>query len=248
MDIEVICTLLASDGTWARTQKNLLEAGLRAGMSRFAPAEFGVGRLAAEQVDIFQPSREVLAACREAKKKNPRFEYACFHNGLFINYLGYGAPDEKAALHEMRDEWVFVWDVKNMKAAVPLTKKGEVPRITMTAIEDVGRFVAAACLLQEGFWQEDFGMAGDTINMNDVVKIIEKVRGRKMEVTYRALEDIEKEEEKEEVIYPNKFWLQLEMQAARNVMGVSIIEPILNGLCPSVKPTSVEEYMQKFWS
>ncbi|CAO2652030.1 Nn.00g003130.m01.CDS01 [Neocucurbitaria sp. VM-36] len=188
---DVICVLLAADGTWASTQKNLLKAGLRAGVSRFAPAEFGVGPRAARHVTMFQPSLEVMAACREAKQKYTDFEYAGFHVGLFMNYLGYGAPDEKAATHEMRDTWVFVWDVKNMKADIPLSKEIEVPRMTMTEIGDVGRFVAAACLLPKGSWREDFSMAGDTLKIDEIVKIIEKVRGGLMAVTYRQYEEID---------------------------------------------------------
>ncbi len=244
----MLCTLLATDGTWADTQKNLLHAGLRAGISRFAPAEFGIGPLAAAKVDVLQPSQEVLSACRAAKNDNPEFEFACFHNGLFMNYLGYGAPDEKAALHEMRDSWVFAWDVKNMKASIPLTKDGKVPRMTMTEIRDVGRFTAAACLLPKGFWREDFSMAGETFTMDEAVKTIEKVRGKKMEVTYRKFEDIEREEAKEKIVYPNKFWLQIEIQTAQEKIGGTVLEPILNALCPQVKPMGVEDYMKKFWT
>ncbi|KAH7356033.1 hypothetical protein BKA66DRAFT_474373 [Pyrenochaeta sp. MPI-SDFR-AT-0127] len=245
----VLCVILAADGTWVSSQINLLRAGLRAGISRFAPAEFGVGPQAADNVTLLQPGREVMAACREAKKKTPDFEYAGFHVGLFMNYLGYGAPDEAAATHEMNDTWVFVWDVKNMKAAIPLTKEGEVPHMTMTELGDVGRFAAAACLLPQGSWKEDFSLASETLRMDKVVQIIEKVRGKKMNVTYRKYEEIEKEEAEVDVSNVSKLlWLQIELLASRNAVGEGIVEPILNKLCPSVKPMSVEEYMKKFWS
>lgn len=139
---QVICVLLATDGTWASTQKSLLNAGIRAGISRFAPAEFGVGPRAAETIDILQPTVDVWAALRQAKQTNPAFEYACFHVGIFMNYLGYGASDEQAATHDMNDTWIYVWDVKNMKASLPLTKEDEIPRHTLTEIGDVGRFVS----------------------------------------------------------------------------------------------------------
>jgi hypothetical protein len=240
--------LLAADGTWAKTQINLLDAGLRAGVRRFAPAEFGVGGLAAHRVDMFKPSLEVMAELRKAKENNPGFEYAGFHVGLFMNYLGYGAPDAEAATHGMRDNWVFVWDVKNMRASIPLTKEGMVPTMTMTEIGDVGRFVAASCLLPQGTWKEDFSMAGDTLKLDEVVKNIEEVRGAKMEVSYRPYEHVEFEEQKEEVFYPNKFWLQIELLVCRNTAGEGIVSPVVNELCPSVKPSSVEDYLKKFWT
>ena len=165
-----------------------------------------------------------------------------------MNYLGYGARDEKAATHEMRDTWVFVWDVKGMKANIPLTREGGVPRLTMTEIGDVGRFVAAACLLGRGRWREDFGMAGETLGMDEVVRIVEKVRGGEMNVTYRPYEEIEKMGAVEEVLYPDKFWLQVELLVERHAVGEGVVEPILNELCPAVKPLSVEDYVRKFWS
>lgn len=217
-------------------------------MKRFAPAEFGVGGLAEERVDVLKPCLEIRAELQKVKANNPAFEYAAFHTGLFMNYLGYGAPDEKAATHAMKDTWVYIWDVKNMKAAIPLTRDGKIPSITLTEIGDVGRFAAAACLLPEGSWQEDFSMVGETLRMDDVVKKIEEVRGGKMEVSYRSYEQIAEEEAKEEVFYPNKMWLQLELVSVRNKVGEGITSPILNRLCPSVKPISVEEYLRKFWT
>lgn len=95
--------MLARDGTWVSTQTVLLNACLRAGVSRFAPAEFGCGPLAAHSVAMLAPQIEVMNTCRNAKLQNPEFEYAGFHPGIFMNYLGYGAPDEEDALHGFDD-------------------------------------------------------------------------------------------------------------------------------------------------
>lgn len=239
--------LLAADGTWARTQKNLLHAGLRAGISRFAPAEFGLGVLASHMVDMFQPSLEVMAELKKVKESHPGFEYTGFHAGLFMNYLGYGASDAEAATHGMRDTWVFVWDVKNMRAEIPLTRDGEVPSMTLTEIADVGRFVAAACLLPKGQWQVDFSMEGETLRMDKVVEVIEEIRGGKMVVQYRPYGGIEKDEQQEEVEYPNKFWLQVELVVGEDKIGAGRLPATLNQLCPTVKPISIREYLNKFW-
>lgn len=240
--------LLATDGTWASSQINLLNASLRAGVHRFAPAEFGCGALAAEHVDILRPQISVIDACHEAKRKEAQFEYTRFHLGIFMNYLGHGAKNEEVAKNGLNDTWVFVWDVKNMKAEIPLTKEGNVPQMSTMEMGDVGSFVAAACLLPPGAWKEDFGMVGETIRLDEVVKIIEKVRGQNMEVTYRPYEQVIEEEAKEETVYPNKMWAQLEVMLTRNRVGDGIVEPVLNELCPQVKPMSVEDYVRKYWS
>ncbi|KAF2182049.1 hypothetical protein K469DRAFT_713128, partial [Zopfia rhizophila CBS 207.26] len=166
---QVICILLAKDGTWASTQINLLNACLKAGVSRFAPAEFGPGPLAAPKISMLSDQVAVIEACRTAKSSHPGFEYAGFHLGLFMNYLGYGAEKEEEALAGKRDDGEFVWHVKDMRAEIPLTKEGKVPSITLTEIGDAGRFVAAACMLEKGKWEEDCSMVGETVRMDEVV-------------------------------------------------------------------------------
>lgn len=190
----------------------------------------------------------MLDACRAAATQNPGFEYAGFHLGLFMNYLGYGAPDEEPALNGLSDSWRFVWDVEGMRARIPLTREGRVPRLSMMEIGDVGRFVAAACVLPAGTWREDFSMEGATVRLDEVVRIVEEVRGRKMEVVYRPYEMVCEEEEREQVAYPDKFWGQLERMVARERVGEGVVEPVLNELCPQVRPMGVEEYVRKFWS
>ncbi|KAF2740278.1 NAD(P)-binding protein [Polyplosphaeria fusca] len=245
----VLSVLLAKDGTWASTQISLLNASLRAGVSRFAPAEWGCGTRASARIEMLAPTVEVMNACREAKEQNPGFEYAGFHLGLFMNYLGYGArKGEEEALNGLNDSWVFVWDVKGMKAAIPLTKEGKVPKVSMMEIGDAGKFAVAACLLPKGQWQEDFSMVGDTVALDEVVKIVEQVRGKKMDVTFRSYEQVVEEMDKEEIVYPNKFWGELEEMQCRDLVGEGIMEPILNNRCPDVKPMTVKDYVGKFWS
>ncbi|KAF2469996.1 NAD(P)-binding protein [Lindgomyces ingoldianus] len=223
----VICTLLAKDGTWASTQINLLNASLKAGVSRFAPAEFGCGALAAPKVALLSPQIAVIDACREAKRLHPEFEYAGFHVGLFMNYLAYGGPNELEALNGLNDRVEFIWHIKDMRAEIPLTKDGDIPRMTFTEIGDVGRMTAAACLLSKGEWQEDFGMEGETARMDEVVRVIETVSGGKMTVTFKPFEQVVREKNEETDPY-KKFWKELEMMCARDVIGEGIVAPILN--------------------
>lgn len=124
-----------------------------------------------------------------------------------MNYLGYRARDKKAAMYEMQNEWVFIFNVKGMKADIPLAKDGSVLRITMTKISDVGWFTTVACLLPKGAWKEDFSIVGDTLALDEIVRVIEDVRGRKIEVTFRPYKQIKKEEKENEIVYPSSMWL-----------------------------------------
>lgn len=228
-------------------QKTLLNASVRAGVTRFAPSEFAAGVNAARTIDGLRPTYEVMDACRAAQQAHG-LEIAGFHVGLFMNYLGFGAPrDPEDAVHGIVAEWPVVWDVRNMKARIPLSPAGAVPRISLTELSDVGRFVAAACLLPRGEWREEFNFVGETVRMDEVVRIVEEVRGAKMEVSYRPYEQIVEEEAQEAVAWPNKFWLQAEMVHALDEVGQGVVEPVCNDLVPQVRPTSVEAYVRRFW-
>jgi hypothetical protein len=245
---QVICTLLAKDGTWLPSQLNLLDASLRVGATRFAPAEFGCGPQASLRVGLLAAQTPIWDACRKARAEHPGFEWAGFHLGLFMNYLGNGCAGEKEALAGKSDDGEFIFYMKDLKAAIPLREDGGIPRISMMEIGDVGRFVAAACSLPAGAWREDFSMVGETLRMDEVVKIIERVRGKKVEVVSRTTEEIRREKEENKEDEMKFFWLELEETYASDKVGEGVIEPVLNGLCPDVKSMSVEEYVTKFWT
>jgi len=191
--------LLPKDGTWCDVQLRLLRASLKVGVTRFAPAEFGCGPSATPHVGMLSAQMPVWEACRaavrDAKADGRDFEWAGFHVGLFMNYLGYGCKDEFNALAGKSNDGEFVFYMKDRKAKIPLTKDGKIPRMTLTEIGDVGRFVSAACNLPHGEWKENFGMVGSTVGMDELVRVIEEVRGREMDVKYRTLDQVRKEKE-----------------------------------------------------
>ena len=243
----MLSTLLATDGTWASTQIRLLKAGLAVGITRFAPADWGIGPKSTPLIEMLSPQEQVWDECKKTAAEHPgRFEWAAFHLGLFMNYLGLGCPN-KDALAGLQDEYKFIWDVENMHAEIPLTEKGDIPRITLTELRDVGKYVSFACDLPFGQWKQDMGMAGDTRTMDEVVTIIEKVRGRKMEIAYRPLEKISNER-KAASDPVKKFWLELEEAYARDRDDEGFFATPLNDMAEGqVKPLSVDDYVKKYW-
>jgi hypothetical protein len=194
---------------------------------------------------MLSPQTAVWDACKEAMKSHPGFEWAGFHNGLFMNYLGNGCRNEEEALAGKSDDGETIYYMAGMVAKIPLRADGKVPRISMTEIGDIGRFVAAACSLPK--WEENFSMVGQTLRMDEIVALIEKVRGKKMEVEYRTPEQIRIEKEGEKDLM-KVFWLELEEMETHDALDESVMRPILNELCPDVKPMAIEEYLRKFWS
>ncbi|KAF1359638.1 NAD(P)-binding protein [Lizonia empirigonia] len=238
-DVHTVISTVGVDN-WVEVQKNLLNASVRAGVKGFAPSKFAAGVNAAKRNDVLRPTYEVMDACRDAQRNYPGLEIGGFHAGLFMNYL--------EAVHRIAREWPVIWDMKNMEAKIPLSPEGNVPRLSLTEIGDVGRFTAAACLLPKGAWKEEFNFVGETISMDEFTKLIEKVRRTRMDVIYRPFRQIVEEEAKETVNWASKFWLQAKLVHALDKAGEGVLEPVHNELVPQVQPISVEEYVRKYWS
>lgn len=90
-----------------------------------------------------------------------------FSCGMLMNYLaaGYRLNHPHAVeMMEGLEDPPIMWDILKGKAELPMRDDRSFPNITMTTIEDVGRFVAAACELLEGMWKPVMSMAGETIS------------------------------------------------------------------------------------
>jgi hypothetical protein len=138
-----------------------------------------------------------------------------------------------------------------MKAELPVRDDGSLPDATFTTMANVGQFVAAACELPQG-WPEDTYLAGETLNMSDVIEIIEKVRGRKVAVTKHTKQSLK--EQIDAIPYDNeegimaRFFLQLLKSFADGEEASTVMKPELNSKFPDIKTTGVEDYVRKYWS
>jgi hypothetical protein len=185
-------------------------------------------------------------------------ECARFSGGMFMNYLGIGKDfngDAKRELDVMQGfvDAPVIWDITNGVAEVPVKANGTTPKLTITDICDLGRFVAAACTLPDGRWESSMEMVGETINIDEVTKLIEDVTGKEMkrqpvdkaELQRRAdsIEGIGSS--REEIV--TKMISQINMAAIEDLVGMCVLSPTVNRLCPHVKPTSVREFLTKCW-
>lgn len=92
-------------------------------------------------------------------------------------------------------------------------------------------------------------IAGDTITMGELLGIAEEVTGKRFEVQKLTSGDLEKQLSE---LKPDQFmealWLEFKLMYCRDVEGEGILTPIVNRLCPEVKPLSVKEYVERCWS
>jgi uncharacterized protein YbjT (DUF2867 family) len=236
-------------------QSNLLEAAKRAHCRRFAPSEWDVGPLAKQKVDLLRVKAVVWNRCRESG-----LECARFTPGWFMNYLGQGCPRGKReeARAGLDDNFLLDYiDIAKGSITVPLTDGGRPARISMTELGDIGKFVAAALDLEEGKWEADMGMVGSTVDLEELARKAERVTGRQFEITKLTKQELKHREEAlgqqlaqgfsvEALI--GKMVAQLVLCACDEQVANQIVDPVLNRLCPQVKPLGYEQYLERFWS
>ena len=250
-DVQTLISVLKIPGPeWLTYQLNLLNAAKIAGVKRFAPSEFGLGPLSDGKVDILGLKPAIWQACQSSGLECTRF--CC---GMFMNYLanGYERLDgtQKAVLLHGLEGTAIIWNIQAGKAELPMKDDGSSPRITLTEIGDVGRMVAAACQLPLGSWRPTMGMVGETINLDLITQLLEQKLKVKFDVRKVKACELQRRatsiqglgNDRTEIF--GKMISQMSLLALEEKDGMSIIEPVVNQMCPDVKPLSVIQYLEK---
>ncbi|KAJ7643118.1 hypothetical protein DFH06DRAFT_602543 [Mycena polygramma] len=176
-------TVISAIGDHARSasaQLALVQAAVDAKVTRFVPSGWsGTDGGPEDVVALYRFKQPVLDALRASG-----MQWSHPENGVFLNYLASGSPKKggNASLKELK----FFIDVENCTATIP--GDGNM-KIAYTAVEDVGAFVAKA-LCVEGPWPETLRIVGARVTHNELVKIVEEVRGNPITVTYQSRADL----------------------------------------------------------
>ena len=249
----VISVLKIPGKEWASYQINLLNAAKQAGVKRFSPSGFEAGPLAGRKVELLKGKLPVRGACLAGG-----LEVTRFNSGMFMNHLALGrdlGDDDQRKLKVLggfNDEPV-IWDIAAGKVEEPVKDDGSSPRITLTLIDDIGKFVAAACELPEGAWEHDMGMVGENIAISDVTRLLEKVTGEKLDVDKINREQLDARVDSIDGCGSSLFEVltklgsQLALLMLEEKEGMMVMAPMVNRLCPQVKPMGVEQYLQWCW-
>lgn len=249
-DIDVVISVLLIPGPdWVTVQLNLLHAAEEAGCCRFAPSEFALTSQAHTMVDILNAKNTVWDAVQVSVDLG-RIDAARFPCGMFMNYLGIGCPDPSRrglALAGFQGG-AFLIHLENQQAPwieVPIRSDGSFPQVTMTDIRDIGPFIAAALDLKEPWAGRELGMAGDTLSFEDLIRICQRYVEQPIEVRRSTENDLTARLStipRGDVI--RHMECQLAIACSRDG---SVISPTLNDLS-SFRPTTVDQYMQRYWA
>jgi len=212
---------------------NLIQAAKTAGVRRFAPSDFAFTSAANARIEFYAPKRQIWQVLKDSG-----LECTSFQNGIFMDYLVFGAPKPHEGPLLMNP---YVVHVAAQKATIPGT--GE-EKVTLTAIRDVGRFVAAAVRLTER-WPEVLGMEGETTTYNQVVRDAEAVTGKKIAVQYLDKADIAKALEEAR---GDQFRLLHDQGLALLADNLGSVSPTLNALFPDIRVSSVKEFIAEYWN
>ncbi|KAJ5844972.1 hypothetical protein N7534_008641 [Penicillium rubens] len=270
----VVSVTSAVDGSQAKVQINLLEAAVKAGCKRFAPSQWGFGPIGSENISVLKWGNEgVWDACVKQKDKieSAKFNIGSFMNyighGMYpipsptseeettLRQLaagqGYAAGEDEACQGLQRQgdlkdgSGAFLIGLRNGVAELPQTEDGRWPRISMTSLRDVGRFVAASLDLPE--WEEDMTMVGDTLTMGELLTHAEAVTGKKFQVDVIKPRDLEMKLSAQDD-FMGLMWAEFKLAYTRDLEDEVVLQPVVNRLCPAIIPMSARQYMEEYWS
>ncbi|GAB7349707.1 hypothetical protein MBLNU459_g0448t1 [Dothideomycetes sp. NU459] len=234
-------TVLSLASTYAEdAQLALLAAAKEAGVRRFAPSEYAGNGY--DGIDLYAGKGRVWEAVKASGIEHTRL--AC---GLFMNILATGTPKpatpgssaktgEEEALAGSRP-WDYVVNVRAGTADLPGDGSA---KAVFTEMTDVARFTVAALDLDT--WPEELGMRGQVLSFREVAEVVGKVQGRQFLFKETSLEEMARVAEEQPA---KRFYNQTRIRVAE---GWAMVGDELNVAFPAIKPVSVEEFVEKWWT
>ncbi|EAA64520.1 hypothetical protein AN2409.2 [Aspergillus nidulans FGSC A4] len=161
------------------SQLNLIRAAEDAAETRrFIPSEYSF--VQTEDLIPLDPSIKYFLDAANLLKASSTLQFTRVIPGFFMDY--WGMPHVKTQLSPM----TIAVDMANCEAAIPGDGNDI---IAMTYSYDMARFIAR--LLESEKWEEFSVVVGDETTYNQLVKIGERVRGRKFKVLYDSADKVE---------------------------------------------------------
>ncbi|KPM43139.1 hypothetical protein AK830_g3424 [Neonectria ditissima] len=233
-----------------KSQKNLIDAAILAGVKRFAPSEYASS--AAVNMPWWAGKTQTRQYLEKVNENEQVLEYTLFQSGLFLDYL---ASPYQTAKHVAPLDSIF--DFQNLRAIV--VEGHEDAIMTLTTVADIASVVALA-VEYEGQWPRVGGIRGNRLTFEEILDIGERVRGRPFTIEKVKLDDLEAGHLKTSWALEKRHRAVSEEQAAALVKVVSIgmllssvkgawaVSDEFNQLFPDYKFTETEEFLSRVWA
>ncbi|EOA92231.1 hypothetical protein ACJQWK_03701 [Exserohilum turcicum] len=232
-------------------QKNLIHASIAAGVTRFAPSEWGIangsGVASYDNKDYIRRYLEDL----DAKGELNGMQYCLFQPSIFMDYFAHPYPLERDLI-----TWPFFIDFENRRAMV--LDAGDQP-LVLTAIQDDAEILALALADTARPWPRIGGIRGCRTSINELIALGKKIRGGEWTIDHISSKDVESGDAKFPWVpllthptiptdmiesFSKQFLFMFFTAIARGAWNVS---GELNDLFPHYKFMSADEYLTKAW-
>ncbi|KAI2615079.1 hypothetical protein GGR54DRAFT_613980 [Hypoxylon sp. NC1633] len=232
-----------------RSQKNIINAAIAAGVKRFAPSEYG----SKGTVDMawWQGKEIIREYLKKVNEKGRVLEYTLFQPGLFLDYLAYPHKTSKYV-----DPLQTVFDFENRRAIVMEGHEDAV--ITLTTVADLAAIITRA-VEYEGTWPATSGISGNRVTFSQVLEVGRKVRGSAFVIDKVKVEDLEARRLDVSWGLTAVHQAVSEDQASALLKAVSIgillssskgawdVSDEMNQLFPDFEFTAIEDFLMKVW-
>jgi len=228
----VISVLGMSDADLAKFSKcevALVHAAQQSGVRRFIPSGWAVTNGGENDfIEFYRCKQPTLQALQAST-----MEWCFPQTGFFMNY--FATPKPGIGYLQPRKFWI---DVENCVATIPGDGN---EKLIVTAVEDVGEFVASAIDVKS--WPQEIGIGGSLVSLNEVLQIAERARGKPFSVTYQSEEELESQLDPHPASVFANTGIELSLGVIR---GRFLFEPNSDALVP-MNFTTIEAFINQWW-
>ncbi|KAH8658515.1 hypothetical protein BX600DRAFT_439677 [Xylariales sp. PMI_506] len=172
----IVCAFIMDCDSACNAELCLIRAADKClSVQRFIPSEFNVEYDVGDDILPYPEKRFHLAARKELDQTTT-LEYAYIYPGMFMDY--FGMPRVPSSLRPL------CFFVDPVKGEAVLPDDGEA-LMSMTFTTDTARYIALALELDS--WPRILTTATSTVSLNELVRLIEKSLGRKLNVSYQPV-------------------------------------------------------------
>ena len=163
------------------TQIRIIDAAIKSGVKRFAPAEFEGRPSMRSEENLINRSldRGKSSVLMHLHRHREQIEYTVFVCGILYERFAPGGLQRNGigGSTGISHEANFMIDVRNMRAHVPyVNSKSQPVEVCLTATSDLARFITKALDIQQK-WPPELIMHGERIKAQDLLGSVVRARG-----------------------------------------------------------------------
>lgn len=173
----VICVFSLHNQDTSDSQVNLVRAADKStSVKRFIPSEFNIDYDLGDDY-LYYEDKLFHRQTRRALEASSTLEFTYVYTGMLMDY--FARPDADSKVRELG---IFI-DPVHRKALLPGDGNA---KMSMTLSTDVAHYLALALDMES--WPSVLSTVASTLTLNDLVQVVERAIGAKLQVAYQPIE------------------------------------------------------------